>query len=210
MDKRNSDTNVISAELYSIMEKRVSARFFSSKDISIEAVKNCIRIAGTAPSGANMQPWSFVLVTDSDMKKRIRSEAEKIEKTFYESKISDEWRKDLEPLKTNWEKPFLTEAPCLICIFLNRYDFDSSGDKKKVYYPNESVGISTGFLISALHQAGLSSLTYTPAPMSFLSRLLDRPENERPYLVLPVGYPSETEEIEKRVKKPLNEILTVI
>ena len=210
MDKRNKDSDVKSSEMYSIMEKRKSARFFSSTDISIEAVKNCIRIAGTAPSGANMQPWSFVLVTDNEMKKKIRSEAEKTEKTFYETKISDEWRKDLEPLKTNWEKPFLTEAPCLICIFLKRYEFDSRGEKKKIYYPNESVGIAAGFLISALHQAGISSLTYTPAPMSFLSRLLDRPENERPYMILPVGYPSETENIEKRSKKPLEEILSII
>ena len=210
MEKRKDNTDVKSAELYSIMEKRMSVRFFSNTDISIDAVKNCIRIAGSAPSGANMQPWSFVLITDNEMKKKIRKEAEKIEKTFYETKISDEWRKDLEPLKTNWEKPFLTEAPCIICIFLKRYDFDSTGNKKKVYYPNESVGIATGFLISALHQAGLSSLTYTPAPMSFLSRLLKRPENERPYLILPVGYPSETEKIEKRDKNPLNEILTEI
>lgn len=210
MDNKNKDTDVKSAEMYSIMKKRKSARFFSSTNISIEAVKNCIRIAGSAPSGANMQPWSFVLVTDRKLKEKIRSEAEKTERTFYETKISDEWRKDLEPLKTNWEKPFLTEAPCLICIFLKRYDFDIKGEKKKVYYPNESVGISTGFLISALHLAGLSSLTYSPAPMSFLSRLLMRPENERPYLILPVGYPSESKEIEKRMKKPLEDILTEI
>ncbi len=207
----NTDNNfqINSDDLYRIMKQRRSSRFFKDREVSLEDVKNCIRIAGSAPSGANMQPWNFVLVTDMDMKKKIREEAEKTEKVFYEEKISDEWRKDLEALKTNCEKPFLTEAPCLICIFLKRYDTNSSGNRKKVYYPNESVGIATGFLISALHLSGYSTLTYTPAPMSFLGRVLNRPENERPFMILPVGYADE-QNIEKRDKKNLDEILTVI
>ncbi len=191
------------------MEKRRSIRFFRDDKVSIDDVKNCIRIAGSAPSGANMQPWSFVLVTDSEIKKKIRTEAEKTEKAFYDEKISDEWRNDLKALKTNWEKPFLTEAPCLICIFLKKYDLDSSGKRKKVYYPNESTGIAAGFLITALHLSGFSTLTYTPAPMSFLSKVLNRPENERPFMILPVGYP-DVQKIDKRLKKPLEEILTEI
>ena len=191
------------------MEKRRSIRFFRDDKVSIDDVKNCIRIAGSAPSGANMQPWSFVLVTDSEMKKKIRTEAEKTEKAFYDEKISEEWRNDLKALKTNWEKPFLTDAPCLICIFLKKYDSDSRGKRKKVYYPNESTGIAAGFLITALHLSGFSTLTYTPAPMSFLSKVLNRPENERPFMILPVGYP-DIQKIDKRDKRPLEEILTEI
>ncbi len=209
MDNRQSENAFNSEKLYSIMEKRRSSRFFKSKDVPLEDVRNCIKIAGSAPSGANMQPWSFVLVTDRKTKETIREEAEKTEKAFYDEKISDEWREDLEALKTNCEKPFLTEAPCLICVFMKRYDYDSDGNRKKVYYPNESAGIATGFLISALHLTGLATLTYTPAPMSFLGKILDRPENERPFMILPVGYPAE-QNIDKRDKKPIDDILTVI
>ena len=209
MNKPEDKNCINSKDLYEIMKKRRSSRFFKDCSVSIEDVKNCIKTAGSAPSGANMQPWSFVLITDSKIKRKIREEAEKTEKAFYEEKISDEWRNDLKDLKTNWEKPFLTQAPCLICVFLKRYEIDKRGNRKKVYYPGESTGIAAGFLISALHLCGFSTLTYTPAPMSFLSRVLNRPENERPFMILPVGY-SDKQDIEKRDKKALEDILTII
>lgn len=180
-----------SQELLSIMRSRRSARSFQQTPIPIEVIKNCIAIAASAPSGANTQPWSFVLVADPGLKKIIRKKAESIEKAFYSTRITEEWKAKLQPLKTRPEKTFLEEAPYLICIFTQIYGFDSQGRKVTHYYPMESVGIATGFLISALHLLGISTLTYTPAPLTFLRKLLGRPENERPYMILVVGYPSE-------------------
>jgi iodotyrosine deiodinase len=179
-----------SENLLKQFKKRRTVRFFSKKSIPRNVIENCISIAGTAPSGANMQPWTFVLVENAGTKKEIREKAEDVEKEFYSKKITVEWKEKLHPLKTGPKKEFLTQAAYLICIFVQRYGIDNKGKKVKHYYPVESVGIATGILISALHQLGLSSLTYTPAPMNFISEVLHRPKNEKPFLILAVGYPS--------------------
>lgn len=168
---------------------RRSIRMFSNKDVPLSLIEDCVDISASAPSGANMQPWTFIIVGSPIIKQQIRTEAEKVEMRFYHEKISHEWRKQLEKLKVDIRKPFLTEAPFLICIFLQKYGYDASGAKVHHYYPYESVGMATGFLVTALQQAGLGCLTYTPAPMNFLKEILQRPENEKPYMIVPVGYP---------------------
>ncbi len=197
-------------ELLSIMETRRSVRSFDPRPIPREVVEACIAVAGSAPSGANMQPWSFVLITDNNVKSKIRKRAERIEREFYSRRISDEWKERLEPLGTNERKEFIEQAPYLICIFVQKYGFDKKGDRVAHYYARESVGIATGFLIAALHQLGISSLPYTPAPMTFLSELLGRPENERPFLILAVGYPDENCTTPSIEKKKLHEFLSVL
>ena len=192
------------------MKQRRSVRSFSNKPIPQPVIENCIKIAASAPSGANMQPWSFVLVKNKNLKKKIREEAEKVEKIFYTKMVTKEWRNKLEPLSTNFRKPFLEEAPYLICVFAQRYGIDSKGNKVKHYYVNESVGIAVGFLISALHQLGIGTLTYTPAPMTFLSKILKRPVNERPYMILVVGYPKKNNKPPRLKKKKLDELLTTL
>ncbi len=165
---------------------RRSCRRFLNESVDIEAIKDCILTAGTAPSGANMQPWHFTVVTDPAMKRRIREEAEKVETEFYREKISDKWRKDLDVFKVDAQKPFLTEAPCLIVIFKEIYRIED-GNRVPNYYVSESCGISVGLLINALRNAGYATLTYTPAPPTFLRDLLGRPENETPMMVLAIG-----------------------
>lgn len=199
-----------SKRLLEKMRERRSVRSFSNEDIPREVIENCIAIAASAPSGANNQQWSFVLVEDPEIKRQIRASSEEVEKAFYAKRITDEWRSQLKQLATNYEKPFLEEAPYLICIFQQKYSFDAQGEKKTHYYSAESLGISTGFLISALHHLGISSLTYTPAPMGFLSQLLGRPENEKPYMVLAVGYPHKDYVPPQITKKCPKEYLTVI
>lgn len=171
------------------MEERRSIRYFSNETIPKDIIEDLLMTASTAPSGANKQPWVFCAVSDPIIKKAIRIEAEKIEHEAYTNKMSDEWKKDLEHLKTNWEKPFLEEAPWIIVVFKKPYDI-VKGEKRKNYYVNESVGLATGMLITAIHFAGLASLTYTPSPMVFLNKILNRPESEKPYMVVPIGYPS--------------------
>ena len=163
-----------------------------------------------APSGANTQPWSFVVVSDAATKSSIRKKAEEVEREFYDRRITDEWRSRLESLKTGVEKPFLESAPYLICIFTQTYGIDSQGNRLTHYYPQESVGIAAGFLISALHQLGLATLTYTPAPMGFLRDLLGRPKNEMPYMILVVGCPDEESPPPELEKKSEEEYLTII
>jgi iodotyrosine deiodinase len=199
-----------SALLLKLMQSRHSVRMFSTKEIPIEVIKDCIAIAGTAPSGANMQPWSFVLVRNKKMKTAIREEAERVEQEFYDTKITPEWREQLRPLGTDSNKPFLTDAPYLICIFVQKYGIKSDQQQVKHYYPSESAGIATGFLLSALHQLGISTLTYTPAPMNFIAKLLNRPRNERPYLIIAAGYAHEKYSPPDMEKKKLKDILTVI
>jgi len=172
------------------MEKRRTFREFSSKPLTKNIVTELLMTASTAPSGANKQPWIFCAVSDPKLKKQIREEAEKIEYDAYTKKMSIEWKKDLEHLKTNWKKPFLEDAPWLIVVFKKPYDI-INGIKKKNYYVNESIGLATGLLITAIHNAGLVSVTYTPSPMGFLTKILNRPENERPYMVIPIGYPKQ-------------------
>ena len=196
---------------FDYMCKRHSVRDFSSKPIPKQIIENIVAAAGRAPSGANQQPWHFVVIKDSSMKKLIREAAEREEKNFYSGGASDEWISALEPIGTGISKPHLTEAPWLIVVFAERYGKKEDGSRQKNYYVPESVGIAMGFLIAAIHNAGLVCLEHTPNPMKFLNELCGRPSNEKPIMILPVGYPSEDANIPKaaKFKKPLNEILTV-
>ena len=196
---------------FEYMCKRHSVRDFSSNPIPKQIIENIIAAAGRAPSGANQQPWHFVAIKDLGMKKRIRDAAEKEEQNFYTGGASDEWISALEPIGTGISKPHLTDAPWLIVVFAERYGKKIDGSRRKNYYVPESVGIAMGFLIAAIHNAGLVCLEHTPNPMKFLNDLCGRPDNEKPIMILPVGNPSEDANIPKaaKLKKPLNEILTV-
>jgi iodotyrosine deiodinase len=192
------------------MQRRRTIRTFSGRPVPREIIEECLRAAGTAPNGANMQPWHFVVVSDPDVKKQIREGAEEEEREFYERRASEEWLEALAPLGTDWHKPFLEEAPYLIIIFGLSNTILPDGEKRKNYYVTESVGIATGMLITAIHHAGLASLTHTPSPMAFLNKILKRPTNERPFLVLVVGYPAEGTTVPDISKKSLDEIATFI
>lgn len=177
---------------YEIMRQRRSVRFFSDRAVSDETIRWCLMAAGTAPSGANKQPWRFVAVSDPKVKHAIRLAAEAEEREFYARRATPEWLADLAPLGTDAEKPFLDVAPWLIVVFkMMKEDPDTTGEQGQVYYVNESAGIACGMLLSAIHHAGLCALTHTPSPMGFLSKVLGRPEHERPFLLIPVGYPTE-------------------
>lgn len=189
------------------MRLRRTVRDYSDEAIPPEVINACIEAAGTAPNGANRQPWHFVVIRDAATKRRIREAAEKEELDFYENRAPPEWLEALAHLGTDEHKPFLEEAPILIAIFAESYELD--GDKRiKNYYVSESVGIATGMLITALHHAGLATLTHTPSPMGFLNEILGRPKNERPFLLLVVGYPAEDALVPDITKKPLDEIAT--
>ncbi|MDK1028442.1 MAG: nitroreductase family protein [Anaerolineae bacterium] len=192
------------------MQRRRTIRTFSNRPIPRKVIEECLRTAGTAPNGANMQPWHFVVVSDQDVKREIRAGAEQEEREFYSRRASEEWLQALAPLGTDWRKPFLEEAPYLIILFGLRNTILSDGKKIKNYYVTESVGIAAGILITAVHNAGLASLTHTPSPMAFLNKILMRPSNERPFLVLVVGYPLEGTTVPDIRKKPLEEIATFI
>ncbi|MGB4860273.1 MAG: nitroreductase family protein [Dokdonella sp.] len=183
------DERIAAARTYAdLLAKRRSVRDYTDKDVPRELIEQCLRAAGTAPSGANQQPWRFVAVQDASIKSRIRVAAEAEEREFYSRRAPEEWLDALAALGTDAEKPFLETAPWLIGVFYERFGYDDEGKKRKRYYPHESVGIATGMLIAALHQAGLSSLTHTPSPMGFLNEILGRPKNEMPYLLLVVGH----------------------
>ena len=190
------------------MQRRRSVRSFSSRPVAREVIEDCLLAAGSAPSGANMQPWSFVVVGDPAVKRRIREAAEKEEYKFYKEQAPKEWLGAISDLGTDWEKPFLEAAPYLIVIFAQRYGISPDGRKNKHYYVRDSVGIATGILIAAIHNAGLVSLPYTPSRMGFLNRILDRPDNERASLVLVVGYPEEGAKVPELSKKTLDETTT--
>ena len=192
------------------MQRRRTIRDFDSRPVPRENIEECIRTAGTAPNGANMQPWRFVVVSDPGVKKKIREAAEAEEREFYERRATEEWLEALAPLGTDWQKPFLEEAPYLIVIFGLSNTILPDGQKLKNYYVTESVGIATGMLITAIHNAGLASLTHTPSPMAFLNKILDRPANERPFLVLVVGYPAKDLTVPEISKKSLGEIASFI
>ena len=194
-----------SKEFFTDIQRRRTIREFSSKPIPKEIVENCLRAAGTAPSGANRQPWHFSVVSDSKTKKKIREAAEKEEKKFYSGRAPEEWLEALEPLGTDENKPFLEFAPYLIVIFSEAYGLDEKGNKIKNYYVPESVGIATGILITALHNAGLATLTHTPSPMNFLREILGRGENERTFLILVTGFPSENVTVPNIQKKKLED-----
>ena len=195
---------------YLQMSKRRSVRDFSDKPIPLSVLEHAILAAGTAPSGANMQPWHFVVVQSPEIKKSIRLAAEKEERELYEHRASDEWLDALAPLGTDANKPFLETAPALIAIFLKKVTIDEDGTKHKNYYTPESVGIATGVLITALHQAGLATLTHTPSPMKFLTEILERPSHERPFLLLVVGYPADGVMVPDIERLPLDKISTFL
>jgi nitroreductase len=191
---------------YEVMQSRRSVRHFSSDPVPASAIEDAIRVAGTAPSGAHRQPWYFVAVSDPAVKAQIRQAAEAEERAFYDGRATEEWLDALAPLGTDFVKEHLTDAPWVIVVFRRDYEIAPDGTKLKAYYANESVGIAVGFLISALHRAGLATLTHTPAPMTFLRELCGRPKSEKPFVLLPVGYPSEDCEVPDVARRPLEAI----
>ncbi len=199
-------------DFFELMSARHSTRDFADKAVPHEVIQACLETAGRAPSGANQQPWHFVAVTDPDIKHQIRLAAEEEERAFYAGRASDEWLAALAPLGTDEDKSFIDRAGCLIVIFAQSYGLKDDGGKEKHYYVQESVGIATGFLITALHNAGLACLTHTPSPMGFLAELLNRPKNERAYINLVVGYPAEDAEIPTHAlqKKRLEEFVSFV
>jgi nitroreductase len=195
-----------SKEFYFWMEKRRTVRDFDKRSFTKEVIENILLSASTAPSGAHKQPWTFCVVSDAGIKKQIREAAEKEEYESYHGRMPEEWMKDLRPLQTDWHKEFLETAPYLIIVFKRSFEFNNDGSKHQNYYVTESCGIACGFLLAAIHHAGLVALTHTPSPMNFLSRLLNRPENEKPYLLIPVGYPAATCWVPDLKRKSQNEI----
>ena len=205
-----SEMKANSKKFYVQMKKRRSVRYFKRTSIDINIIKNAILSAGTAPSGANLQPWHFVIIKNNKLKKEIRKAAEKEEKKFYKYRAPEEWLKALVPLGTDTNKKFLEDAPFLIAVFEKKYSLEK---KKKIknYYVKDSVGIATGFLISCLHLSGLCMLTHTPSPMNFLNKILKRPSNEKPFILLVVGYPDKECQVPKfaKQKKRLDEISSI-
>ncbi|MEE9218897.1 MAG: nitroreductase family protein [Acidobacteriota bacterium] len=197
-------------EFLQTMRQRRSVRHFSSDPVPMEILIDLISIAAQAPSGANRQPWRFVLVTDPEVKKKIRQAAEEEEKRTYEQRMPGEFRDAVEPLGTDWHKEFLEIAPALIVVFRKDWEVLPDGRHLKAYYVSESVGVACGFLVAAIHQAGLVCLTHTPSPMKFLSTILGRPPEEKPFLLIPVGFPAPGCEIPDISRKPLSEILEVV
>jgi iodotyrosine deiodinase len=193
-------------EFYETMRRRRTVRQFSDRPVPRAVIEECLRAAGTAPSGANHQPWHFAVVSDPDVKHQIRLGAEQEEREFYARRAPEEWLKELEKFDTDADKPYLDIAPYLIAIFAQPYARDAEGNTTKHYYVTESVGIATGLLISALHHAGLATLTHTPSPMGFLTEILGRPTYERPFLLLVTGYPAEDAQVPVITKKSLEEI----
>jgi iodotyrosine deiodinase len=198
------------AAFYADMRRRRTVRAFSDRPVPRDVIEDCLRTAGTAPSGANMQPWHFVVVGDPAVKRQIREASEGVERAFYERHAPEAWLDALAPLGTNASKPFLEHAPYLIVVFAQRHGFDDEGNKVQHYYVTRSVGIATGMLITAIHNTGLVSLTYTPSPMRFLNEILGRPEHERPFLVLVVGYPAPEATVPQIERKSLDEIATFV
>jgi len=194
-------------EFSSFLRCRRSVRDFSDRYVPPKVIEDCLKAAAAAPSGANCQPWHFCIVSNSDVKRKIRLEAEKAERDFYTKKAPQKWLDDLRPLGTDYQKPFLQTAPYLIVIFSQSYRIAESGQILKNYYVTESVGIAVGFLIAAIHNAGLATVPYTPAPMGFLNKILKRPENERPFCILPVGLPVENCKVPNIKRKSFNEVV---
>lgn len=207
----DGEMSAASETFLALMRKRHSVRDFSDRPVPRSIIENCIQAAGTAPSGANQQPWHFAAISDTVIKHRIRDAAEKEEQEFYAGGGGDEWLKALEPIGTTADKPHLDTAPWLIVVFAQRYGVFEDGTKYKHYYVPESVGIATGFLLTSLHNAGLVTLTHTPNPMKFLNKLLDRPVAEKPVMIIAVGHPTVDATVPSvaKIKKPLDEILTV-
>jgi len=193
---------------YDRMVRRRSVRDFSSDPVPRDLVETAILTAATAPSGAHQQPWTFVLIGDPETKRRIRLAAEEEERTNYlDGRMPEEWQEEIARLGTSWQKPYLEEAPWIVVLFEQRYGIDPDGERLKHYYVKESVGIAAGMFIAALHTMGLSTLTHTPSPMAFLTKLLERPANERPFILFPVGYPADGTVVPKLERKQLDDIL---
>ena len=195
-----------SGDFLNWMNKRRTCRQFSDQPIPVAVIENILLTASTAPSGAHKQPWTFCVVSDAVIKKQIREAAETEEQKSYNERMSDEWLKDLAPIGTDWEKPFLETAPYLIIVFKRSYELEPDGRKHQNYYVTESVGIACGFLLAAIHNAGLVALTHTPSPMNFLCKLLNRPENEKPFLLIPVGYAADECLVPDLKRKELNKM----
>ncbi len=197
-------------EFYELIRKRRTVREFSTRPVPRQVIEKCILSAGTAPNGANKQPWHFAVISDPNIKKKIRVAAEEEEHEFYNRRAPEDWLEDLKPFETDEHKPFLEEAPYLIGIFAQSFHLDKDGNKEKHYYVKESVGIATGMLITALHNAGLATLTHTPSPMGFLNQIMQRPDHEKPFLLLVVGYPADGVKVPDITKKPLDEIASFL
>jgi nitroreductase len=195
-----------SKNYYNWLNKRRSIREFSNKPVPKEIIENLILSASTAPSGAHKQPWTFCAISNQELKSKIREAAEVEEKLAYEVRMSERWKKDLEPLGTDMHKPFIEEAPWIVVAFKKVYEFDDNGTKYNNYYVNESIGIACGMLISAIQNAGLVTLTHTPSPMNFLAKVLDRPSNERAYILFPIGYPKEEVYVPDIKRKELEDV----
>jgi iodotyrosine deiodinase len=201
-EQRLSDSQAF----YDSLNKRRTVRTFKSDPIRKEVIENILLAAGTAPSGAHKQPWTFCVVSDPKLKSKIRAAAEKEEYENYHGRMSEEWLEDLKKFGTDWHKPFIEIAPYIIIVFKKTYDLDEEGQKRKNYYVQESVGIACGMLLAAIHNAGLASLTHTPSPMNFLGDILNRPKNEKPFLLIPVGLPADDAVVPVIERKPLKDI----
>lgn len=199
----------ISAQHLAFMDERRTLRFFSDKPVPLSVMENIVMAASTAPSGAHKQPWTFCLVSNPAIKSQIREAAEQEEYANYHGRMTEEWLQDLAPFGTDWHKPFLEIAPWLVVVFKRIYETDAAGKKHNNYYVSESVGIATGFLLAAIHQAGLVALTHTPSPMNFLAKVLNRPDNERPFLLIPVGYAAPDAVVPILERKTANAVLKV-
>jgi iodotyrosine deiodinase len=192
-----------------LMRARRSVRFFSEEPVPYELVRNAVEVAGTAPSGAHQQPWTFAVVSDPGLKQEIRAGAEAEEREFYERRATDQWKEAIKPIGTDWVKTHITDAPHVVVVFEQVYRLGADGEKIKHYYVKESVGIAVGFFLAAVQASGLVALTHTPSPMAFLARILDRPANERPFILIPVGFPAPDSVVPDLSRKPLDEILVV-
>ena len=196
-----------STDFFSWADTRRSVRDFSDKKVPLEVMENILMTASTAPSGAHKQPWTFCLISNAELKSRLRELAEGEEKKSYEGRMSDEWLEDLAPLGTDWEKEFIDIAPWIVVVMKRAYEFGEDNKKRNNYYVSESVGIASGFLLMAIHNAGLVALTHTPSPMNFIAKALERPENERPFLLIPVGFPTETAMVPDLERKSKDDII---
>ena len=202
-----SDLLTNSKSYNELIQQRRTVREFADTEVPLEVMEQIIDAASSAPSGAHKQPWKFCLISNPELKKQIRIAAEQEEYENYHGRMSQEWLKDLEPFGTDWKKEFLEIAPYLIVVFKESYSLNAAGEKTKNYYVNESVGIACGFLLNAIHQAGLVSLTHTPSPMNFLAEILNRPKNEKAFLLIPVGYPAKNTQVPVLKRKGLDEVL---
>lgn len=191
---------------YKLMDRRRSVREFSDRPVPREVIDQLIRTASTAPSGAHKQPWTFCVLTNAEIRRAVREKAEEEERKSYEGRMSEQWLRDLQPLGTDHNKPFIEDAPYVVVVFKRAYEFDSGGNKLQNYYVNESVGIAVGMFLAAAHHAGLATLTHTPSPMNFLAEILHRPENERAFVLIPVGFPAKNTRVPDLKRKALEEV----